>query len=252
MSFRNFGGFVLVPTLGRLVLGLAFAYAGLQKVQQEAVFTGDAVQVLQSYNVSLTPVDVSAAADAERVSFTPTPQDEASPSSEDADDPYPQLPEETPTDDTVPSDGSSEDAGDDLDEAVALDPSQEYTAKGLHRITLMCHDKGWSYPTMLAWAAAITELIGGGLILLGLFARVWGLALASVMGVAFHMTSWPLITQGGFALFAISIPSEFNQVYIQLAFFVMSLGILFTGAGPLSLDRVLFGRSSSTAIEFDD
>src|SRR5262245_32882222 len=44
------------------------------------------------------------------------------------------------------------------------------------------------WPIWLAWAATLTELIGGGLVLLGLLTRFWAFGLACVMGVAMWLT----------------------------------------------------------------
>jgi uncharacterized membrane protein YphA (DoxX/SURF4 family) len=293
---KNAAGTALVPTLTRIVLGLAFTYAGYQKVMVDQTFNASEASILQTYDVTMTPktADSTAlesasggAATVTRASLRLAFQDADPPVKGDTSDstdaadpgPYPVLPteavpvkpvppvvQETPAavdetpitpvsppvpPTTPPSAGSSTpDAGAVADDPpatpIALDPDAEYTARGLHKITLMCDARGWRFADKLGWAAALTELIGGGLLLIGLFSRFCAMGLAGTMGVAFSMTSWGILTDGGgFHLFNISIPDPYTMIYLQLAFFVMSFGIIFTGPGPLSLDRILFGRSSS-------
>src|SRR6185436_19397017 len=54
-------------------------------------------------------------------------------------------------------------------------PPGKYKAQGLHKITLMLHDNNFPQPVWMARLAAFTELIGGAMLLLGRFSRVWGL-----------------------------------------------------------------------------
>jgi uncharacterized membrane protein YphA (DoxX/SURF4 family) len=93
-------------------------------------------------------------------------------------------------------------------------------------------------PHWLAWAAAGIELVGGGLLLLGLLSRVWGAGLAVTIGLAFYMTSLePMLDYG-----VMNLPMPvFYQAFAQICLFVMALGIAMTGAGGLSIDRLLFG-----------
>jgi hypothetical protein len=58
------------------------------------------------------------------------------------------------------------------------------------------------------------------------------------MGVAFYLTTLPVLTGKGF--FNLS-PMESSTMFVQLSLFVLAFGVLLTGAGPLSLDRLLFG-----------
>jgi uncharacterized membrane protein YphA (DoxX/SURF4 family) len=81
------------------------------------------------------------------------------------------------------------------------------------------------------------EALGGALILVGLFSRVWGLGLAVTMGFAFWLTSVAAVGEYGF--FSLPIP-EFNRAFAQLGLFVLAVSVLLTGAGGMSLDRALF------------
>ncbi|MHC4099898.1 MAG: DoxX family protein [Planctomycetota bacterium] len=129
-------------------------------------------------------------------------------------------------------------------EPPAVDAGQDdgpaVKARRLYRVALMLDAAGWPQklkPGWLAWAAAGTEAVGGALILIGLFSRVWGLGLAVTMGFAFWLTSWAAVGQHGF--FSLPI-ADFNQVFAQLGLFVLAAGVMMTGAGGLSLDRALF------------
>jgi uncharacterized membrane protein YphA (DoxX/SURF4 family) len=113
-------------------------------------------------------------------------------------------------------------------------------ARQLYHVALMLDGAGWPQklkPGWMAWAAAGTEVVGGALILVGLFSRVWGLGLAVTMGFAFWLTSVGAVADYGF--FASPIP-EFNRAFAQLGLLVLASGVMLTGAGGVSLDRALF------------
>ncbi len=126
-------------------------------------------------------------------------------------------------------------------EVIEAGDAAPVKAKRLHNVTVMLVTAGrWPEglkPDWMAWAAAGTELVGGALILIGIFSRIWGLGLAVTMGFAFYMTSLGSVTEYG--LFALPMP-EFNRAFTQIGLFVMALGVTLTGAGAFSLDRMLF------------
>jgi uncharacterized membrane protein YphA (DoxX/SURF4 family) len=122
-------------------------------------------------------------------------------------------------------------------------------ARRLYRVALMLEANGWPQtlrPGWMAWAAAGTEVLGGALILIGLFSRVWGLGLAVTMGFAFWMTSLTAVGEYGF--FALPI-SDFNRVFAQVGLFVLAASVMMTGAGGMSLDRALFRGGGDEAEE---
>ena len=84
-------------------------------------------------------------------------------------------------------------------------------------------------PTAMAWIAALTELIGGILLALGLFTRPVALALVVNMTVAAFvaMKDAPLFSTNG-------MNKEF-----PLLFLVVFLTFVFTGAGRFSFDKFL-------------
>jgi putative oxidoreductase len=99
---------------------------------------------------------------------------------------------------------------------------------------------GLPYPAHQAWLAGLTEFLGGILIFVGLLSRLWGLGLAVVMGMAFYMTSLDKLG----TYFNMEDVGQFNMLFCQLGLFVMAFGVFLTGPGRLSLDQMLFGRSS--------
>lgn len=91
---------------------------------------------------------------------------------------------------------------------------------------------GLPFPGLLAWVAALVELAGGLLLLLGLLTRFVALLAAIEMAVAtlgVHLGNGFLVSEGGF---------EFTLVLALAA-----LSLVLTGPGSPSLDRdLLDGR----------
>ena len=106
---------------------------------------------------------------------------------------------------------------------------------------------GFPAPAVFAWAAALTELVGGTLILLGLATRVAaGLAAVTMIVAAFlrhRFLSQVLVFLG-----AIEVPAETREAWGDperaLLFLFCLLPLVFLGGGRYSLDRALAERSS--------
>lgn len=259
MSLTRTSAYNLVPLLSRLVLAAAFVPAGWDKIMgDEQVFEGDAAQLLERLGVGQaveatsglglqTDVLASYQQDVETGSLVqkrrprPDPPMDEQPIVIQAPPPQPVTkpvivqpipPEPDPEPDPEPPV---------VQEPVKSGPGTAIQAKRLHNVTVMLVSLGrWPEnlkPDWMAWAAAGTELVGGGLILIGLFSRIWGLGLAITMGFAFYLTSLTGVTEYG--LFALPI-ADFNQVFTQITLGVMALGVFLTGAGAFSLDRMLF------------
>lgn len=241
MSMKQVAGTAIIPTLARVVLCAAFVTQGYNKVFNDVDYTGDAAQRLIELDV-IQPEPVTASIDG--VTFHA-----ASYQDEQAEDPPADLVDPA-TEDPPAADPPAEDAssGDD-DATMTADPEPEpvvtpdgvYRARAMYKVTLMVDGEGWPQPVWAGRVAAFTELIGGALLLLGVFSRVWGLGLAITMGVAFYLTSMtsyiddPLGAASGINGYAL-----FNQTFTQLGLFVLAFGIFLTGPGPLSIDRLLF------------
>ncbi len=234
MSFSNFAGTAIVPTLSRIVLCAAFLPSGWSKVMSETTFSGEDAQRL----IQLGVIDAEPQAHiGPNRSIVPASfQDE-----EAGDDQAPAEPSEPQEQPAVTADEA---------ETTPSEPAT-YTAKPLHGITLMLDKAGWPAPVWMARLAAFTELVGGGLLLVGLFSRFWGLGLAIAMGVAFCLTSVPALLGAGNVFTGLfNLPMDvFTGMFTQLGLLVLAFGVFLTGAGPISLDRALFRK---TAEEDDD
>jgi uncharacterized membrane protein YphA (DoxX/SURF4 family) len=217
MSFSQYAGIAIVPTLARLVLAGAFISAGWAKFS-DTEFSAEQATKLQELGVTIIPVAPATVTPATYRQAGDTTQPAAA--------------------STAPAPPSATQIAAPQSSVGGPLPPGKYTAKSLHFVTLMVDSQQWPYPTWMAYAAALTELVGGVLIFLGLFARLWGFALSCVMGVAFYLTTLPVLAGKGF--FNLS-PMEPSTMFVQLSLFVLAFGVLLTGAGPLSLDRLLFG-----------
>ena len=234
MSFSNTAGTSIIPTLSRIVLCAAFLPAGYNKVfNTDAEFSGaQAERLIELGVIEVKPQE--ARLDQGRMIIPAVFQDESVGAAATVEDP-PAIEEIA-----LPE------ADEEVDTTV-------YTARAVHKITANI-PINWPKPIALAWIAALTELVGGALILIGLFSRVWGLGLAIAMGVAFYLTTIPAL--GEVSLWSM-LPEEnylaFNTMFAQLGLFVLAFGVFLTGAGPLSLDRALFKKSDEDEeIEYED
>lgn len=104
------------------------------------------------------------------------------------------------------------------------------------------------WPLYQAWAVALTELIGGFLVLTGLLTRVASFFIAGVMLGAIWLTEVGPAMQSGNAIFYIlpgnreTFGGDWNTLIIQCSMLAMALNLLFAGAGGLSMDRAIAGR----------
>ncbi|MDY7108701.1 MAG: DoxX family protein [Planctomycetota bacterium] len=237
MTFSQYSGTAIVPTLSRLVLALAFITAGFNKLFTDATFNAEQAERLEAVGVDLDRMTASAGpaivlAQSPQEEQTPPPEEEEMMMAPPEDEPAPPAeqpqmppPEESPG------------------EKIVIKSPGQYTAKTLHGVTLLCEGAGFGrYSPYLAWLAAVTEFGGGILILVGFLSRIWGLGLAIAMGTAVYLTTWdPYISTGPFEVAQNHIPM-FNRAFAQLGLGVLALSVLLAGPGPLSLDRLVFGK----------
>jgi len=140
---------------------------------------------------------------------------------------------------------NQEDQGDvevSSEEASTAVPVQaKHTSLGVNRIVWMVHERwpdlgGWG--TLLAWCAAISQLLAGILLIFGLFTRYAAFAICLATGMAVFLVS--IKTHGMFAMNPFDWPLDshrFIQLFAGLGLFTLSLGLLFGGAGGMSLDQ---------------
>lgn len=288
MRWNNFTGTAVIPTFARLVLGMAFITAGLHKVARHVEYTAEEAATLRTeFNVNLDPVQLATAvtlytqmpepqehneeakvppaenepvqagettaapvekpaaqtppstppSDPPAANSTDKPQDEAKPTVKEVPPVIIEIPEEVKPKGTAPP----------------ADAGQKYRGLALLHVALLLHDNGIPNGYALAWIAALTEFVGGVLILVGLFSRVWGLGLAIAMGMAFYLTSMEsyFSTVGPFESAGADGHTLFNQVFSQLGLGVLALTVFLVGPGPISLDRLIF-RPKREGIEVEE
>ncbi len=104
---------------------------------------------------------------------------------------------------------------------------------GLDGVAQFFGGVGIPLPEVSAFIVAFVELIGGIGLILGVFTRYWALLLSIVMIVA---------------IFTVKLPNGLLGMQgrpgyeLDLALLVGCLALLFTGPGPVSLERAIFSR----------
>ncbi len=88
----------------------------------------------------------------------------------------------------------------------------------------------------LLWFAGVIELVGGLLLLLGLFSRATAFILSGFTAAAYFMAHAPQ------DFFPILNRGELAALYCWVFFY-----LVFAGPGPLSLDRLFWSRDTSPA-----
>jgi len=91
---------------------------------------------------------------------------------------------------------------------------------------------GIPVPQLFSTAAALSEFLGGGALIVGLFGRYAAFFFACTMAVAVFRVHWA----NGF----LAVDRGFEYPLILL---VASISLILTGSGPLSIDRLL-GRKT--------
>ncbi len=109
---------------------------------------------------------------------------------------------------------------------------------------------GGKWPVYVADAVMITELTGGAMLLLGLLARLWALSIACVMAGAIWLTAIGPALQSGDTVLGI-LPRHdawdglaWMGLLYQFALMMMAVAVMFSGAGTLALDNLVFGRKT--------
>lgn len=135
----------------------------------------------------------------------------------------------------------AESTGDGEEVAVPAVVLTSSTTRGVNRITWVLHSKwsalgGWG--PFIAWSAAIVQLLGGILILVGLYTRFAALCIVIVLGVAVYLVCQHV--HGMFTMNPFDWPLDshrFIQLFAGLALGTLALGLVFSGAGGFSIDH---------------
>ncbi|MBC02517.1 MAG: hypothetical protein CMJ34_04325 [Phycisphaerae bacterium] len=112
------------------------------------------------------------------------------------------------------------------------------SARGVYGVAVLFQANDVPKPLVSAWIASVVELVGGGFILLGLLTRIWALGLAFTTGLAFSLTTWPLMPEvGPFGLDLV----QFNLAAAQIGAGTLAIGVLLSGPGAIAIDHGIFG-----------
>ncbi len=111
----------------------------------------------------------------------------------------------------------------------------------LDRTTAFFASIGLPLPGVHAVLVGVLELVGGACLMLGLGTRLFSALLAGTMGVA-------LLTADRGALLAALVPGAAKGLtdIAALVFLMFLLWLVGSGAGPLSVDRLLARRAAGT------
>lgn len=253
MTFSQRAALHFVPFMARLVLGAAFITAGMGKLFHTGTFEGDRAAKLRDLGVVATAFDGGAIFHAASFSYS---QDAPPPGTG-------SLRERGANNNSTAGQDAGEsgrtgagESGTELQDPTVINvPPMTVEARELHNITLMVANASPGlepYAVYLGWGAALTEFVGGILILVGLFSRLWGLALAVTMGVAFYLTSLGVVSETMIYQLMPDRVGDFNRLFVQLALFVLAFGIFLTGPGRLSVDGFIFGKRDDHTFTDDD
>lgn len=276
MLFRDQVALTLPALLLRLTLCVIFLWAGLGKVLGEARVTGDDAARLARMGV--TPVHV--AKPGEPVRALPEPPAGEEPSNRPANPPA-----EPPTELIVPEGSAAEGAEGSTamlpggarwlpvqamrTEFAAEDFPGEHRVQRVYTVALILSKAGdpparadgtpgrrtmpgWvaseRWPMILAWAAAVTEILAAGMLLAGVLTRFGAALLVGVMLQAMWLTQIGPALVGnrasliGFLPMAEDPwdPSAYKDLLWQASCLVMAACVFLLGSGPIGLDRALF------------
>ncbi|MCH2161887.1 MAG: DoxX family membrane protein [Phycisphaerales bacterium] len=140
-------------------------------------------------------------------------------------------------------------------ESATTEEASEVKTRALYRDAMVIKEHDLPYPVVGAWLIALTQLLGGGLVLIGLFTRIMAFGFAVIMGFAFAIVSIPAIDTAG-GIFDLP-PPVFYQAAAQIGLAVLAAGLVFSGAGWASIDAAIFSHGKSVSRkgyqdDFDD
>mgnify|MGYP001168770343 CR=1 FL=1 len=263
MTSREHMAVSIAPLFLRLALSITFIWAGLGKMLADMPFRGERAALLANMGVGglQRVAQPSAIVPAPTAAPTPAPI----PSKDLKKEPAKAPTSGPPALVVLAQQSSAPTAG----TFTAADFPNEVRVSRLYGIALMLHDAvqtsdsegkplrfplapsmiaTGSWPVWLAWAAALTELIGGFLVLFGLFTRLSALSLGSVMVVAIWLTQIGPAMQTGVATFGFLPPNApfdvgaWQPLLWQFSLLCGAASLFFAGPGGLSMDRAISGR----------
>jgi putative oxidoreductase len=96
-------------------------------------------------------------------------------------------------------------------------------------------------PAFMAYLAAFAEFLGGMGVFVGFLTRIAAFGIGSVMVTAIITVHW----KNGFFLNMMCDPAKGHGYEYALALLAMSLCLIFSGAGKVSLDALCWRKKSS-------
>lgn len=284
MRKRDSAGLAIAPLFLRLVLAVVFIWAGLGKFVHTFPVQGEDAAILANYGVIPNPQAPSRAAPPMDSDGGADPIEAEESGELDAED----VPQNGDGPQALggPAGGSGsvrlvsrQSSGSSARVlATAADFPEAVEVRGYAGLVLALHgaihpgldpedssprmrlwpdfDPGTEYdhwPRYAALAAALTELIGGILILVGLLTRFSAFGIANVMLVAMWLTQFgPAIQSGNTQLgFLPDYPlfgtEDWLKLLYQFSLFGVAMALVFAGPGTLSMDRLLLGGTRKAA-----
>lgn len=282
MRARDAAGLALAPVFLRAALACVFILAGLTKINARMDVSGETAAILANYAIikpargqtpTLPPPELPPADNSR-----PAPNDdpEAPPADNDqpADEPI-TLRTDQPRAHAVAYQSTTP-------AYTAADFPEPVSVRQVAGLVLLLHDvmhpsadesgnpkmKLWPdiepannfdpWPVRSAWAVALTELIAGILIGIGLLTRLSALSLVVVMGGAMWLTEIGPAIRDHNTMLAI-LPKRgiydamaWTTLLFQLTLFCASMALTLAGPGTLSADRLLMGGGSPSPRRDDD
>ncbi|MCB9846809.1 MAG: DoxX family protein [Phycisphaeraceae bacterium] len=270
MRFRDSLAVNVSPIFLRLVLAATFLWAGYGKVFVKGDYTPQEIATLESMGAA--PADEASQPNMEVIEPGATTPEAPipDPAQQGADQPAsgdPQAVAEpayrviTVQDEGEFTDAQNPDAAvDDEAAAAPAEAAPQQQRLQLYRVALLIHEtkllpgflSEGAWPVRLAWIAALTELLGGAFVLVGLLTRLSALGLAITMLTALWLTGIGSVlvyqapsSYGFLPKYDAQNPMAWMVMLWQFALLGAALALLFSGPGALSVDRFLIGRRAA-------
>ena len=116
----------------------------------------------------------------------------------------------------------------------------QHTTRGANRIIWLVYSR-WpeigTWSLIIGWAAAITQLLSGVLLVVGLFTRYAAFMVCVASGGAIYLIAFDM--HGMFFMNPFDWPLDshrFLQLFSGLSIFTLALGVFFSGAGQIAID----------------
>lgn len=252
MRVRDRIGLNFPPLLLRIMLGAVFLFAGLVKITQTMEVSGQ--QAADLANLGVISLPASASPPAPNTNSTPpaTPEKKTGALNESA-GPRVSLARQggrtyTSADFPTPVKGVRLLHG--LTLSLIDNANPGFSAEGAAKMPLWPKALALgNWPVYMAWAAALTEAVGGAALLAGFFTRFFALSISIVMCTAMWLTQiGPAIqsgkTQLGFLPAYPIVDERWATLFLQFALCMSAWALLFLGPGRASLDKLLFSKPS--------